>query len=100
MPQLDTNHREIVLAAQSLGIMVVDNAQVKRAEPGQLDTWWGITNPNTGYGVWVWVEIKFEAGRLSPAQIENIQDCLSAGLPTEVVRTVDDVIRVHKKYSV
>ena len=96
--KLDSNHNEIVLIAQQLGIKIVDNAMVKRQEPGQLDVWFGITNAETGAGVWVWVEIKTVTGNIRPSQQESINDCQVRGLPQAVVRTVDDVLMLFEKY--
>jgi len=98
MYNLDSNHKAIITAAQTLGIIVVDNAKVKRYEPGQLDTWWGFPNPYGGPGLWVWVEIKTETGTLNPPQQRNIADCNEAGLPVEVIRTTEDIERVYVKY--
>lgn len=98
MYSLDANHYELTQAAEHLGFIVIDNARVKRLEPGQLDCWWGIPNPTGGPGVWVWVEYKTAAGQLRAAQVDTVQTCAAAGLPVEVVRTIDDVIAVYHKY--
>lgn len=95
---LDANDHELTIAARTLGIKVVDNAKVKRAEGGQLDKWWGIPNPYGGPGVWVWVEYKTEAGTLRPSQYRELAECDEMSLPAEVVRNTADVERVYKKY--
>jgi hypothetical protein len=95
---LDANHHELSIAAQTLGMIVIDNAQVKRAEPGQLDCWWGLPNPYGGPAVWIWVEYKSETGRLRPEQQARMIECLRASLPVEIVRSTADVERVYRKY--
>ena len=96
--RLDANHQDLNRAAMTLGIIVVDNAKVKRNEPDQLDVWWGIPNPYGGPGIWVWVEYKTEAGKLRPGQERRISYCQAAGLPVEVVRDTTDIERVYNKY--
>lgn len=95
---LDANHAELTMAAQTLGIKVVDNARVKRDEGGQLDTWWGLPNPYGGSGVWIWVEYKTATGPLRPSQYRELRECDEMQLPAEIVRDTADVERVYKKY--
>jgi hypothetical protein len=95
---LDANHHDLNRDAMRLGIIVVDNAKVKRHEPDQLDVWWGIPNPYGGSGVWVWVEYKTPGGELRLGQERRIMECREAGLPVEVVRDTADVERVYNKY--
>lgn len=96
--KLDENHNELNRAALTLGIVVIDNAKVKRSEPDQLDVWWGIPNPYDGPGVWVWVEYKTETGKLRPGQARRIEEIKEAGLPVELIRNVVDVVEVFEKY--
>ena len=97
---LDSNHADIVKAFRDFGAMVkiVDNAKVKRREPGQLDLWVGLVNPYGQIGVWIWVEVKTATGKLRAEQLDNINDCEDKGLPVEVVRSTADVERVYHKY--
>ncbi len=97
--KLDSNHNPLNLVAQNLGVFVVDNAKVKRAEKGQLDCWWGITNARTGVGVWVWIEFKTPGGKLKPEQLENLEWCRQKGLPAEVIRTEGDVLKAYERYG-
>lgn len=97
---LDSNHADIVNAFKDFGqmVMIVDNAKVKRHESGQLDLWIGFVNPLGNIGIWVWVEVKTDEGKLRPAQQDNINECLDKGLPVEIVRSTADVERIYHKY--
>lgn len=95
---LDANHKDIVDAFEQLGAKVIDNAKVKRHEPGQLDIWVGFSNPFVSPGLWIYVEIKTETGTLRPAQDDTIKDCKERGLPVEIVRSVADVDKLYHKY--
>ncbi len=99
MYKLDSNHKEIVYMAEQLGILIVDNAMVKRHEPNQLDVWFGITHPETGAGIWIWIEIKTETGIIRLSQQEKIGDCKLRGLPVRVIRDVDDLMELFNEHT-
>lgn len=96
--KLDANHQEIVQAFEKLGAYVVDNAQVKRNETGQLDVWVGFQNPYGEIGLWIWCEIKTDEGELTTAQETKVNQCIEMSLPVEVVRSVADVERVYHRW--
>ncbi len=99
MYKLDVNHKEIVITLQQLGCLIIDNAKVKRDEPGQLDIWCGITDNQTNSAIWVWIEIKTLTGNPSPSQIRTIQECNDRQLPVEIIRTVEDCVKLVRKYT-
>ena len=98
MYKLDENHKEIVEAFEKLGCLVIDNAKVERYEAGQLDLFVGLQNPYTPMGIWIWVEIKTDAGELTKGQKIMIIHCTEINLPVEVVRSVADVENVYYRW--
>lgn len=93
--KLDANHQEIVEAFEKLGCLVVDNAKKESYEAGQPDIIVGLPNPYNPIGIWVFVEIKTDTGRLRSSQEKFINDCRERNLPVEVVRSTADVEEMY-----